>query len=176
MWVSHAQALLHIPKSNRKSTEDCYPYTSPSQNLSQVAKFKINKQTIKNTLKTNKTKKPKQTKNNQINKSIKVTWGFKNIISSAPWLTQEKRTDYLLIYSKGLERTKLVFHFIEVMWHLIQHFLHNEIFHLQSNPSVQVCTCAVQQLHYVLTEVPAFRSLMYLSHSDYVHNSIAAHE
>lgn len=37
------------------------------------------------------------------------------------------------------------------MWHLIQHFLHDEIFHLQGNLSVQVRACATQQLHYVLT-------------------------
>lgn len=61
------------------------------------------------------------------------------------------------------------------MWHLIQHFLHDEIFHLQGNLSVQVRACATQQLHYVLTEAHPFRSVMHLSPSDYVHNSIAAH-
>lgn len=90
-------------------------------------------------------------------------------------LTQERSTDYLLIYSKGLERAKSVFHFIKVMWHLIQHFLHDEIFHLQGNPSAQVRACATQQLHYVLAEAHPLGSQMHLSHFDYVHNSIAAH-
>lgn len=61
------------------------------------------------------------------------------------------------------------------MWQLIQHFLHDEIFHLQGNLSVQVRACATQQLHYVPTEAHAFGSLVHLSHFDYVHNSIAAH-
>lgn len=99
LWVSHTKVVLGLLRHRKPRGDSCTrTHTSASQHLGQVPRIKTKQ------------------------KLSKAQWSFKQILPPSPQEAKVGRIHYLLIYSKGLVRTKVGFHASKVTWHLIQDF------------------------------------------------------